>query len=505
MKTTSHFLGEAMIDRRTVFEIHRLYDIGYSVRKIAGTLQVNRKIVDKYLKHPDISKNSSKRVSKLQPFEEEISRLLNIDPKASAVVIRQRLAELGFDGGITILKDYLQRIRPSAKKQAFIRFESAPGEQCQIDWGHFGSLDYEGHKRKLYCLAVIECHSRMLYLEFTHAQTQDTLHSCLLNAFRFYGGSPKELVHDNMLTAVLEREGSLIRFNEAFLDFLRPFKITPKACHVRQPQEKGKVEKGAIHYIRKNFWPLRSFKDLTDIHRQANRWRDEVANVRIHNTTGQRPIDRFEPEALKPLPEFLPDCRELAVLKVHTDFSIRFGGNNYTVPPYAVGKMVTAKADHQTLTIYDHDKPIASHPRSWKRRQRIELPAHHEAAKKQKYRQWTSEEVAVFISLGEEAKTYLECLAEANQPIKQNVRKLLRLKDDYGVYSLMTAIKRASLHHAYGAHYVENILYQEMTPQRLQPPVKLKQEQLNQIRLEEPSLADYDSLVLKRRKRHDRD
>ena len=103
--------------------------------------------------------------------------------------------------------------------------------------------------------------------------------------------------------------------------------------------------------------------------------------------------------------------------------------------------------------------------------------------------------------MGEAAKTYLERLTATNQPIKKNVKKLLYLKDEYGSYALIEAIKKATLHNAYGAHYIENILYQEMTPKRNHPPVKVKQENLNHIRLEEPSLAEYDAFVIKRRRK----
>ena len=411
-----------MIDKRSIFEIHRLFNEGLSIRKIVRTLKLNRKTVTRYLNDPNPKRPVIKRASKLDPFKQEIDRMLEIDPRASAVVIHQRIASLGFDGEITILRDYLRKIRGKSKKrQSFIRFESAPGQQCQIDWAHFGSLTYGNTTRKLYCMAVIECHSRLLYLEFTHSQRQETLHRCLLSAFHFFQGTPKELVHDNMLTAVLERDGSLIRFNESFLQFLMPFKIVPIACNVAKPHEKGKVEKGAIHFIRYNFWPLRSFKDLQDLQAQANHWRDHVANVRLHSTTGEKPIDRFKPDSMSPLPELLPDCRDTALLKVHSDFSIRFDGNSYTVPPWAIGKQVVARADHYTLTIYFKDKPIATHTRSWERRKRIELPAHEEAARKHQLKIWRSQEVAAFISLGEEAKTYLERLTDTNQPIKKNV------------------------------------------------------------------------------------
>jgi len=491
-----------MIDRHTVFHIHRLHNEGLSKKKIAATLHIDRKTVRKFLNDPDPKRSPIKRASKLDPFKAQIDKFLAIDPMASATVILQRITSRGYDGGITILKDYLRTLRGNLKKkEPFIRFESLPGEQCQMDWGHFGSIAYGDTNRKLYCLAIIECYSRLLYLEFTHSQRQETLHRGMLNAFRFFKGTTKQLVTDNMLTAVTERVGSLIRFNEAFLDFLRPFAIVPRACNPQSPHEKGKVEKGAIHYIRHNFWPLRSFTDLRDLQSQADHWRDTVANVRTHGTTGQRPIDRFQPQALRPLPEFLPDCRDTAPAKVYSDFSVRFDANTYTVPPWAIGKQVIVKADHHTLTIYLRAKAIATHTRSYKRKERIELPAHKEAALRQKRKLWRSEQVQAFISLGEEAKTYLERLSATHQPLKKNLEKLLALKDKYGPYALIEAIKQATIHNAYGAHYIENILYQQMTPKTHHPPVKLKDEKLNRIRIEQPSLAEYDAFVIKRRNR----
>jgi hypothetical protein len=301
----------------------------------------------------------------------------------------------------------------------------------------------------------------------------------------------------------LERDGPLIRFNEAFLGFLRPFKITPVACNVGQAHEKGKVEKGAIHFIRHNFWPLRNFKDLADVQSQANHWRDHIANVRVHSTTGEQPANRFKPEALTPLPDTLPDCRDMATAKIHSDFSLRFDGNTYTVPPWLIGRVVVVKADHHSLTVYFRDKAVATHQRSWQKYQRIELPHHREAARRNLHRHWLSEDVAVLISLGEEAKTYLEHLAATRHSLKKNLKRLLQLKDEYGASALIHAMQRAMSHHAYGADYIENILYQEMTPKREHPPVRVNQENLNRIRLQEPSLAEYDAFIVKRRKRHE--
>jgi transposase len=487
-----------MIDRRTVFEIHRMFHEGYKIRKIARTLKLSRDSVHKYLDNPNPTRPVVVRTSKLDPFKQEIQGLLERDPSVSGAVLYQRLRSQGYTGGRSILGEYLHQIRPKGKR-AYVRFESPPGEQFQIDWGHFDALTYGKTPRKLYCLAVIEAHSRMLYGEFTHSQKQASLHQGLLNAFRFFQGTPKEIVTDNMLTAVLEREGALIRFNEAFLEFLRPFRIVPKACHPYQPHEKGKIEKGGIHYIRHNFWPLRTFTDLLDLNGQFRHWLDTQANSRLHNTTGERPVDRFISEVLQPLPEFLPDCRETLSLKVHSDFAVRFDSNFYSVPPWAIGKTVIVKADSQTVTIYHHDKTLATHTRCWEKKQRIELPAHREAAFKRRPQEWLAVEVSSFISLGEEAKSFLESLAHTAQPIKKNLVRLLALKDQYGTALLIQAIKRAITHNAYGAQYVENILHQENHPKKNHPPVQLQRQDLNRIRLEEPLLAEYDAYILKRK------
>jgi len=489
-----------MIDRQTVFEILRLEHQGLSIRKISDTLYLSRKTVTKYLNNPNSKHKYAKRASKLDPYKEQIKQLLEADAKASAEVIKQRLQPLGYTGGITILKDYLRTVRPApAKRTPYIRFESAPGEQMQIDWGHFGSLSYGVTPRKLYALVVIECYSRMLYVEFTHSQKQQNLHQCLLNAFGFFGGSPKELVFDNMPTAVIERQGRLIRFNDAFLEFLTTFKIFPKACNVGAAHEKGKVER-VIGYVRKNFWPLRTFTTLIDVQAQLKHWLATVANDRIQQTTGQRPKERFANVTLRPLPSLLPDCRETKQLLVHKDFAVRFDGNCYTTPPWAIGKHITLKASQNTVSLYDRQKVIAIHTRCWQKHKRIELPAHKELVKKIQKKLWQDHQIALFASLAPQTRFYLNALADANQPIKKNVLHLLALKDEYGSPALIYAIEKAISHKAYGADYIENILYQEMTPQRSHPPVKLKDDSLNHIRLAEPCLADYDSLILKRRK-----
>jgi len=489
-----------MIDKRTVFEIHRLNNMQFSIRQIAKQLGLDRGSVKKYLEQPDITcQKRPGRVSKLDPYRDLIREMVNDYPQIKAPVVLQHIRVKGFTGEITIVRDYLKQIR-QGKKQAFIRFESRPGEQFQIDWGHFGSLTYGKSSRKLYALAVIESHSRMLFVVFTHSQNQATLHQCLVAAFLYFGGTPGELVVDNMVTAVIERVGSMIRFNEAFLDFLRHFGITPKACNVRAPYEKGKVE-NSIRYIRHNFWPLRKFADLDDVNHQVLAWLDTTANQRVHQTTGEKPVDRFVKDALNPLPDPLPDYRETETLTVYKDFGVRFDANVYTVPPRLVGKTVTLKADSRTVFIYYKEKKVAAHTRKWEKKLRIDLPAHTEQVRKLRKRILMDRQMMVFMSMGREAVDYLEKLTDASQPLKKTVAHLLQLQDKYGVSSLIYALRKALAHKLYGSEYVENILYQEMAPAVRHRPVELKNKDLNQIRLPQPNLAEYDTLALSRRKK----
>jgi hypothetical protein len=171
------------------------------------------------------------------------------------------------------------------------------------------------------------------------------------------------------------------------------------------------------------------------------------------------------------------------------------------VPPSLIGKQVLVKADRDTVTIYCKEKTVATHQRSWLRRERVESARHREEAQRHRVKHWHTQDGALLISLGEEVKTYLERLAAARVPLKKNLQRLLALHDEYGSSSLIEAIRQASAHNAYGADYIGNILYQEMTPLKLHLPVKLSQEALNRIRLEEPSLAEYDAFAIKRRKR----
>ena len=179
-----------MLSTEQINDLHRLYwSERWPIRKIERHLRMGWHTIRKYLDAPAQGPAQRPRTSKLDPFKTTIAEWLEKDATVTGTVIEQRLRPLGYTGGPTILRDYLQRNRPQAKPtRAFVRMEPTPGERFEVDWGHFGALDYSGDKRKLYVFALVEAHSRILYLEFTHSQSFETFVRCHMHAFAALGG-----------------------------------------------------------------------------------------------------------------------------------------------------------------------------------------------------------------------------------------------------------------------------------------------------------------------------
>lgn len=487
-----------MLKPEQIDEIHRLHwHQKWSLRDIARHLNLNRRTVAKYLITPAPKPKQSARTSKLDAFHQAIDALLEQAPRASAVVILQRLRPLGYQGGISILKQYLHSKRSaSSTPRAFVRVESLPGDRFEIDWGHFGSLHYEGDARKLYAFSLVECHSRMMYVEFTHSQCFETFIRCHIHAFESLDGIARELVYDNLSTAVADHDGNLVRFNPRFLAFAREFGFIPRACHVASPWEKGKVERAGIGYLRQNFWPLRQFRDLPDVNAQVRQWLNEIANVRTHSETREQPTERFRPDGLRPLPSLRPDYRDTVEALVYKDIRLQFDANRYCVPARYVGRRLTVKADSSSVVIYDQQREIATYARSWRRGQTFgadrfekELLAQRPAAELSRTQQ------RLVAQLGERAAVYLRELARTDRSLPRQIAELNDLVRNYGPEAVAQAIDQALRAHAFGADYISNILRQQRTPRDVQPPVRLKDPGLNQLATDELSLLGYDAFI----------
>jgi transposase len=491
-----------MLTPDQISELHRLHWVEkWPERKIARHMRIGRRTIAKYLDSPAAKPAARERVRKIDPWKQAIAELLDKDPDANAPVIAQHLKPLGYDGGITIIKDFLRSLRRNfMARRAYVRVGPAAGERFDMDWGHFGALVYNGAIRKLYAFCLVEAHSRRMYLEFTHSQSFETFVRCHIHSFQFFSGVSREIWFDNLATAVAEHDGNLVRFNPRFLAFARECSFIPRACHVRAAWEKGKVER-AIGYVRQNFWPLRSFTDLADVNTQARQWLKETANQRRHRETSQKPDERFQPESLLPLPSMIADYRDAAQALVHKDIRLSFDGNRYCVPPRYVGSKLTIKADSSSVTIYDQHHEVATYARSWQRGQTLgaerfdkELHAQMAAAERSATQQ------RLIALLGPAAHEYLERLADTDRALSRQVRELFALVREYGPEAVAAAVAKAHAARAFGADYVANILRQQQQRREVQPPLRLRDPALNELATDPLSLAQYDAFILHSRK-----
>jgi transposase len=492
-----------MLSTDQINDLHRLYwSEHWPIRKIERHLRMSWRTIKKYLDAPAQGVAQRKRESKLDPFKATIAEWLEKDPSAPAAVIEQRLQSLGYNGGHSILREYVHAVRPQLKpNRAFLRMEPPPGERFEVDWGHFGVLDYSGDKRKLYTFALVEAHSRMLYLEFTHSQSFETFVRCHVHAFTALGGVAREIAYDNLATAVAEHDGRLVRFLPRFLAFAREYGFYPKACNVAAGWEKGKVER-AIGYTRQSFWPLREFTDLHDVNRQARQWLSEIANQRLHREMRERPIDRFKAEALRPLPVIPYDHRDKVEALVHKDLRLQFDGNRYCVPHRYVGRHLTLKADSSSITIYDRVNEIVSYPRCWRRGQTLgadrfeaELADLRPAARRSRAQQRL---FAVLDGICSQAmlEGYLRDIADTDRALSRQLTELLELIRQYGPEPVADAIEKAAAARAFGADYIANILRQQQPPRQIQPPLRLRDPRLNDLVTDPLSLLEYDAFIL---------
>lgn len=329
------------------------------------------------------------RPSKLDPFKEHVkARLQEFD--LPATVLLREIKELGYGGGISILKEFVAECKGEQVAGVIERFETLPGRQAQLDWAECGTIIENGERRKLYAFVFVLGYSRMMFARFTTSMKQPVLLACLREAFERLG-VPKELLVDNMKTAVDRHAlGEEVRFNSAFLDFCEHYETLPVACPPYWPRAKGKVESG-VKYLKGSFLVGREFTDLADLNGQLDAWLDGVANVRVHGTTREWPLDRYAREvtALRPAaatPRF--DTRELLIRKVQSDSHVRLAGSAYSVPPRAVGRMVHVRIQRleagEAFEVIHDGRVIAQHELV-AAGQRVSLPEHarsiREAAK----------------------------------------------------------------------------------------------------------------------------
>jgi transposase len=380
-------------------DVREAWRRGKSISAIARETGRDRKTIRRLLRDGGPQPRAQRRVvSKLDPFRDYLlDRMLGPDKVTNATVLVDEIRELGYEGGLSILWEFLKPLRPLVVEKATVRFETPPGRQGQVDWGSFKKT---GRKRVQGFVLTLGW-SRASYLDFSDTQALPAFLGCHERAFHYLGGVPEEILYDRTKTVWLrddERDNPV--FHPGLLDFANHYGYRPKLCRPHRPQTKGKVESG-IGYVKKNFWPrVRDYERAGDLTGPARRWTDDVANVRVHGTTGARPVDRLLLEGLRPVAGG-PDYRALVLerRRVAKDCFLSYGGSWYSAPAEYAGREVWVRQTEDRLIISDQDQVLAEHPLAEQRYERKVIHAHFQALKARRDRRLQVESEAAFARL----------------------------------------------------------------------------------------------------------
>lgn len=483
-----------MIDYPTFCRLRQLADEKHlTAAQIAAELGLDPKTVAKWMACPTYQpRQNAKRPSKLDPFKGLIIAMLERH-RYTAQQVLQEIKTKGYAGGYSILKEFVGRVRP-VRKPAFLMLEFAAGECAQVDWGSYGSITVGSTTRRLSFFVMVLCYSRMIYLEFTLSQGMEQFLSCHRHALEFFGGSPIKVMIDNLKSGVLEHlPGLPPRFNPRYLDFAAHYGFTPVACQVRKGNEKGRVESG-VGYVKKNFLNGLDIPSFGALNPAGRLWMDTVANVRLHGETHCKPLERFEQEKsrLRPLPAMAYDCAVVQPTTANGCCRVILDTNRYTVPYLYASQKLTLKIYPEALLLYHQEKLIATHLRSYDRRQDIRNPDHIQQLLVHRHHAREQTYLQAFLSLGAQADLYARKLQEKRLNAPHHIQKIVALSQLYGSDKVARALDDALTFEAYGCEYIANILEQREREPGVPSPLHLTRRQdLLELDLPQADLSFY--------------
>jgi len=369
-----------MLNKEDYAVIKSLKGRGVYLKDIAEELGVHPKTVGRALKRGGApNKMRKRRGSKLDPYKATVDRLLK-EEVWNAVVILREIQAVGYTGGYTILREYIQPKRALRSGKATVRFETDPGEQLQTDWGEIVT-EIGGQPPRVYFIVNQLGYSRRFHFWCTDSQDAEHTYEGLIRSLEYFGGVPKEVLVDNQKSAVLNHPKSgKVRFNERFQDLAELYGFTPRACRPYRARTKGKDER-MVGYIKRHFFVrYRSFESWAHLNQQAEQWLAEEADQRIHGTVKEVVAERFAREAadLGPLPAHRYDTSYRELRNVAWDAYIEVRGNRYSVPANLVGKTVAVRIGlDRTLRVYHAERLVATHLLRSSQDGWVTAPEHH--------------------------------------------------------------------------------------------------------------------------------
>lgn len=387
------------------------------------------------------------RVSKIEPYLPFIEDTLRQYPRLTAARLYDMVSARGYVGSADHFHHLVAQLRPRAPAEAFLRLRTLPGEQGQVDWGHFGTLSIGRAERPLMAFVMVLSYSRRIFLRFFLDARMENFLRGHEAAFTAWNALPRVLLYDNLKSAVLERRGGAIRFHPTLLAFAGHYRYEPRpvAVAVARGNEKGRVER-AIRYVRDNFWPARSFRDLDDLNAQAQAWCDGPAMARPcpeDRSQSVRAVFEAERERLLRLPDNpFPTDERLEVAVGKTPY-VRFDRNDYSVPHTQVRRTLSVVASPTEVRVLDGVELIARHRRCYDRGAQIEDAAHIQALVADKQAARAHRGIDRLAAAVPDSRDLLTDAAERGENLGTLTAMLLRLLDEYGAVELAAAIADA--------------------------------------------------------------
>lgn len=400
-------------------------------------------------------------ISTAEPYRELITRWS--DQGINGVVIHAALCrEHGYAGSYSAVRRMLGALAATRPHEATVRLQFAPGEAAQVDFGAGPHLfdPARGEVRRTWAFVMTLCFSRHQYVEFVWDQTVATWLGCHRRAFEWFAAVPARVIIDNPKCAITKACSRDPLVQRAYAECAEGygFKIDP--CPPADPQKKGVVEAG-VKYVKGNFLPTRSFRDLADLNAQARRWVLEEAGCRIHGTTREQPRALFavEKPLLRALPAIAPDLGTWTGVRVHRDCHVQFDWCFYSVPFTLIGQDLWLRATDGTVAIYQDYRQVAMHPRGRKRGQRFTVRDHLPPDAQAFFahdRDWCVEQAT---RMGPACGQFIAVLL-ADRVVERlrAAQSTLRLAERYGPARLEAACRRALAHDSIFYRTVKTIL-----------------------------------------------
>lgn len=492
------------VSKETESEILRLFHVEKWKRgTIARQLHIHHGAVDRVLTKNGIPFERVRvRTTMIDPYLPFIRSVLEKYPQLTASRIFEMVKQRGYPGTVDHFRDMVARHRPRPAAEAYLRLRTLPGEQAQVDWAYFGKVKIGNAERPLFGFVIVLSWSRQIFLKFYTGLVTSNFLQGHVDAFTAWGGVPRELLYDNLKSAVLERMGDAIRFNPQLLDFAGHYRYAPKPVAVARGNQKGRVER-AIQYIRHSFFAARQWNGLDDLNNQAMVWCKEVAGGRKCLEDQQMTVSQAfeqERECLLALPDNPYPTHEMTVVSVGKTPYVRFDLNDYSVPHEYVRQKVTVFADSDWVTIVDGPKRLAKHKRCFEKLRQIETPEHIQALEEHKKKAKRGSGMNRLLSAAPSAKELYKVAAEKNHAMGGMTAKLLALLDLYGPIETEEAIREVVKSGGSHCSDVGQVLERRRRQRGLLSPVAIQlpnDARINDIVVLPHSLASYDNLTRK--------